>query len=256
MQMDWRLPKEHEHEKLFDSLKSQLNLFLDENGLWHCGGRLANADIPYSTKYPVLLPRSHSLTPLIINDAHKHVLHNGVRETLTEIRRRFWIVKGRTLVRAIIHLCITCRRFEGAPFLMPPPPPLPVSRVKEDPAFSFTGVDCAGPLMIRTEGPNKTGKAWICLFTCFVTRAVHLDIVLGAQRHSLGAWRGLLLGGDCLKDSYLIMAKHLRQPQNSWNLCSRTKHWQKEDASGPLTLNEPHGGVEPLSAWYNPLSCV
>ena len=87
-------------------------------------------------------------------------------------------MKGRSLVRAIIHRCITCRRFEGAPFPAPPPPPLPVSRVKEDPAFSFTGVDFAGPLMIRTEGPNKTGKTWICLFTCFVTRAVHLDIVL------------------------------------------------------------------------------
>ena len=57
------------------------------------------------------------------------------------------------------------------------PPPLPVSRVKEDPAFSFTEVDFACPLRIHTEGPNKTGKAWICLFTGFVTRAVHLDIV-------------------------------------------------------------------------------
>ena len=50
--------------------------------------------------------------------------------------------------------------------------------MKEDPAFTFTGVDFAGPLMIRTEGPNKNSKTWICLFTCFVTRAVHLDIVL------------------------------------------------------------------------------
>ena len=167
-----------EREKSFDSLKPQLNLFRDENGLWRCGGRLANADIPYSTKYPLLLSRNHPLTPLIINDAHRRVLHNGVRETLTEIRRRFWIVKGRSLVRAIIHRCVTCRRYEGAPFPTPPPPPLPVSRVTEAPAFSFTGVDFAGPLTIRTEGPNKTGKAWICLFTCFVTRAVHLDIVL------------------------------------------------------------------------------
>ena len=104
-----------EHEKLFDSLKSQLNLFLDENGLWRCGGRLANVNIPYSTKYPLLLLRDHPLTLLTINDAHKHVLHNGVRETLTEIRRRFWITKRRSLVQAIIHRCVTCRRFEGAP---------------------------------------------------------------------------------------------------------------------------------------------
>ena len=162
---------------MFDSLKSQLNLFLDENGLWHCGGRLPNADVPYSTKDPLLFSRNHPLT-LIINDDHKHVLHNGVRETSMEIRRRFWIVKGWSLVRAIIHRCVTCRRFEGAPFPTPPPPPLPVSRVKEDPTSSSTGVDFACPLMVCTEGPNKTGKAWICLFTCFVTRAVHLNIVL------------------------------------------------------------------------------
>ena len=54
-----------------------------------CGGRLANADIPYSTKYPLLLPRDHPLTPLVINDAYKRILHNGVCETLTGIRRRF-----------------------------------------------------------------------------------------------------------------------------------------------------------------------
>jgi hypothetical protein len=82
-----------EREKSFDSLKSQLNLFSDKDGLWRCGGRLGNADVPYSTKYPLLLSRNHPVTPLVINDAHKRVLHNGVRETLTEIRRR-WIVKS------------------------------------------------------------------------------------------------------------------------------------------------------------------
>ena len=166
------------HGKSFDSLRLQLNLFLDEGGHWRCGGRLANADIPYSTKYPLLLPRDHPVTPLIVDDAHRRVLHNGVRETLTEVRRKFWIVKGRSLVRGILHQCRTCRRFEGGPFPAPPPPPLPVCRVKDDPAFTYTGVDYAGPLLIRTEGSSKTGKVWICLFTCFVTRAVHLDIVL------------------------------------------------------------------------------
>ena len=72
-------------------------------------------------------------------------------------------MKGRSLVRAIIHRCVTCRRFKGAPFLVPPPPLLPTSRIKEGPVFSFTGVNFAGPLMIRTEGPIRTGKAWICL---------------------------------------------------------------------------------------------
>ena len=61
---------------------------------------------------------------------------------------------------------------------VPPPPSLSISIVKEEPAFRFTGVDFAGLLMTHTDSPKKSGKAWICLFTCFVTRAVHLDIVL------------------------------------------------------------------------------
>ena len=170
--------REMMREKSFESLRSQLNLFLDEKNLWRCGGRLANADVPYSMKYPLLLPRKHYLTSLIVTDAHKRVLHNGVRETLTEIRSKFWIVKGQSLVRAIIHRCVICCRHEGAPFPLPPPPPLPAIRVKEQPAFNSTGVDYAGPLIIRSQDPSKTSKAWVCLFTCLVTRAVHLDVVL------------------------------------------------------------------------------
>ena len=35
----------------------------------------------------------------------------------------------------------------------------------------------AGPLSIRVPGTSTASKVWICLFTCFVTRAVHLDAV-------------------------------------------------------------------------------
>ena len=91
------------------------------------------------------------------------------------MRVKFWVAKGSSLVRGIIHHSVKCRKHEGKPYSAPPPLPLPVSRVKEGPAFTFTGVDCAGPLMNCTEG--KTCKLWMCLFICFVTRAVHLDIV-------------------------------------------------------------------------------
>lgn len=113
-------------EKDFESLQRQFGLFVDDKGVWRCGGRLTNAELSYSTMHPVLLPRAHPFTTLIVRDAHARVKHNGVKETLTDVRRRFWVVKGRSLVRAIIHRCIPCRRFEGASFATPPPPPLPV----------------------------------------------------------------------------------------------------------------------------------
>ena len=99
----------------------------------------------------------------------------SVKETLTDIRTKYWIVKGRSLVRSTIHRCVVCKRFEGAPYRGPPPPPLPIFRVQEEPSFTYTGVDFAGPLYVRTTGSSEANKTWICLFTCCVVRAVHLE---------------------------------------------------------------------------------
>ncbi len=89
---------------------------------------------------------------------------------------RFWIVKVLNFVRSLLHRCAICRRFEGAPFHGPPPPHLPTFCVKEGRPISFTGVDFAGPLHVRLFALVKSDKVWICLFTCLVTRVVHLDV--------------------------------------------------------------------------------
>ena len=50
-----------------------------------------------------------------------------------------------------------------------------MSRVKEATPFS-TVVDFAGPLFVRKEG-KQMEKVYIVLYTCSVTRTVHLDLV-------------------------------------------------------------------------------
>ena len=114
---------------------------------------------------------------LITRQAHEKVLHNGVKDTLTEIRTKYWVVKGRSLVKSIVQRCVLCKKFEGRPHRLPPPPPLPEFRVTEAPPFSSTGVDFAGPLYVKTHGLTRSKKVWICLYTCCVTRAVSIDIV-------------------------------------------------------------------------------
>ena len=161
----------------FIGWKKQLGLFIDSEGVWRCGGRLSNADVPYTTRHPTLLPRDHPLTELLVLKAHARVFHNGIRETLTEVRTRYWILKGRSLVKRILHKCLVCRRFEGKPYSAPAPPPLPDFRVKMDVPFNSTGVDFAGPLYVRAIGNCQSTKAWICLYTCCTVRAIHLDLV-------------------------------------------------------------------------------
>ena len=158
------------------SLMKQLNTFRDEQGVWRCAGRLGNTDLQPSAKSPILLPKNHWFTTLAIRSAHQRVLHDGVKETLTEVRTKYWIPHGRSTVRKTIHSCVTCRRYEGLPYKTPAPPPLPKCRVEEAPAFSYTGVDFAGPILIRVS-KSQSAKAWIALFTCYVTRAIHLEAV-------------------------------------------------------------------------------
>ena len=161
----------------FDCWKKQFNLFLDAYGIWRCGGRISNADVPYATKHPILLPKGHHLTSLIVLRAHERVHHDGTRETLTEVRSRYWIVQGRSVVKMVLRNCTLCQKFEGKPYLAPPPPPLPKFRVREEPPFSCTGVDFAGPFYVKTSGTTAVSKVWLCLYTCCIVRAVHLDIV-------------------------------------------------------------------------------
>ena len=161
----------------FQQWSVQFGLFQDQSGLWRCGGRLGNSDLPQTAKHPVLLDKGHHVTLLIVRDSHERVLHGGVKATLTELRSRYWIIQGRSFVRRILQKCTVCRRFQGRPYLAPPAPPLPVFRVNEAQPFTYTGVDYAGPLYIRNTMNSSSRKVWLCLFTCCVTRAIHLDVV-------------------------------------------------------------------------------
>lgn len=78
-----------EKDKHFDHWKKQFNLFLDQNGVWRCRGRISNADVPFSTKYLIMLCRDHHLTKLLAKSAHERMQHNGVKDTLTELRSNF-----------------------------------------------------------------------------------------------------------------------------------------------------------------------
>ena len=50
-------------------------------------------------------------------------------------------------------------------------------RVSDDPPFTHTGIDFAGPLYTSEKGANEEdSKTYVCLFTCASTRAVHLEL--------------------------------------------------------------------------------
>ena len=70
-------------------MQISLGVYKDESGVLRCSGRIHNSLLPYSTKCPVLLPKKHYFTRLIILDCHEKVFHNKVNETLTQLRSEY-----------------------------------------------------------------------------------------------------------------------------------------------------------------------
>ena len=79
----------------YGHLEHEFRLYEDENEIVRCKGRIANADPPYETRFPALLPRDHNISTLIVRQAHERVHHSKVAATLAQLRMRFWIVRGR-----------------------------------------------------------------------------------------------------------------------------------------------------------------
>ena len=133
----------------------------------------------------MLLSKKNPFVYLLIEHVHKKTLHSGVRDTLTTLREQYWVLKGRQEVRRVVKSCIICKRVEGSPYAVACSPDLPDFRVSEDPPFTHTGLDFAGPLFIRNEFSAESSKAYVCLFTCASTRAIHLELTNSLEVSSL-----------------------------------------------------------------------
>ncbi|GFQ84374.1 uncharacterized protein TNCT_176491 [Trichonephila clavata] len=102
----------------------------------------------------------------------------GAKATLANIRTKFWIVNGRSKVKRVIKQCIKCLKVsaKGKNQMMPD---LPSARVSIARVFNKVGLDFCGPFLIKLipGRAKKVCKCYICIFVCFVVRAIHLEIV-------------------------------------------------------------------------------
>lgn len=143
------------------------------------GGRLNNAEISEEQKHPIILPANHKVTRLIFEDTHERLLHGGPQLLLAGVRQKYWPLKGRVMARSVTTRCVTCIRARPK-FVHPLMAALPKTRVQPSRPFTVSGVDFAGPLVVRSGVRRISGvKAWVAVFICFSTRAIHLEAVVG-----------------------------------------------------------------------------
>lgn len=91
--------------KKFECWSREFDLFIDCDGLLRCRDRMSHAELPETSKHPILLDSTHGFTAT--RGCHERVMHNGVKETLTELRSKFWLVKEKQVGKPVRSAAIT-----------------------------------------------------------------------------------------------------------------------------------------------------
>lgn len=166
------------NDKPCTSRIQRLAPFLDEKGMIRVGGRLRNSSLHPSAKHPILLPKKHNVINILVDYFHVLYLHAGPLFLQATLSQRFWILSSRSIIRSRIFKCVTCFRVKPK-ITAPLMGDLPQGRVVPTRCFTSTGVDYCGPFQAKIHVLKRvqTVKIYICLFICFATKAVHLEVV-------------------------------------------------------------------------------
>ena len=105
------------------------------------------------------------------------------------------MIQGNSAVKEMISRCVTCRRLRGkvGKQIMAD---LPQDRLKEEPPFTYCGVDMFGPFEIKER--RNTLKQYGALFTCLASRAIHIEMTKSMDTDSfiLALWRFIARRGN------------------------------------------------------------
>ena len=152
-------------------------------------------------------------------DCQKKLNHEGTEHVRNELRLLYWIPHSQSTVRKVLNDCSVCKRRK-----VKPQPPLMASLPKDQlqvaPPFSKVGVDYFGPLMIKHS--RKQEKRYECLFTCLVTRAVHLEVARSLETDSfINALRKFVARrrppSDIYGSNFVGADRELKQSLQEWN---------------------------------------
>ena len=133
-------------------------------------------------KNPVILPKRHHVVDTIIRHYHLQSGHSGTEYVLSKIREKYWIINGRVSIR-VLSSCFDCRRRWGRPNQQKMADLPPDRIIPDHPPFTFVGVDCFGPFMIKRG--RAMAKRYGVLFTCLTMRAVHIEVAQSMKTDSV-----------------------------------------------------------------------
>ncbi|XP_008180316.1 uncharacterized protein LOC100571864 [Acyrthosiphon pisum] len=159
---------------------------IDDKDILRVGGRLKNAStIEVFQRQPIILPGDSIYTKLLFQREHIRCMHGGPLAILALVRLYYWPLKARNIARATVHKCVTCFRQKPV-FVEPIMGDLPRERIEPSRPFKISGIDFAGPLLIKDSLKKRASltKGYVCIFVCFATKAVHIELVIDLSTKS------------------------------------------------------------------------
>lgn len=143
------------------------------------GGRLAASNFSYDTKFPVIIAAKSLYLERFIEYTHRKYYHCTKSFIYNFVRARFFVIGNlAAIIKKVVRRCIVCTRFD-AHFVEQLMGDLPKERVTISRPFATAGVDLTGAISIKCTNHRvgKVVKVYACFFVCFLTRAVHIEIV-------------------------------------------------------------------------------
>jgi len=151
---------------------------LSHSGTLKVGNRLDHSSYNFNKKHPLILSGKHHLTKLIFEREHVRLLHVGPQTLLAAIRDTYWPISDRNLSRKVMHDCLMCFR-NNPRSIQTLIGDLPADCVQPLPPFQITSVDYGDSFFIKDRRSRscKISKCYVSLFVCFITKAIHLELV-------------------------------------------------------------------------------
>ena len=201
------------------------------NGLLRVGGRLDRSQLPFESRHPIILPDKDMVVRHMIRQLHVEQLHVGQTGLMNAMRQRYWLLNARTTIRQITRKCVRCFRTNptNSSQLMGN---LPASRVVPSPPFAITGVDYAGPFFIKQGLRRPLLKAYVSVYVCMTTKAVHLEVVSDLSTNAFLASLKRFIGRrGIIQQLHSDNATNFRGAQHELNeLFQQFKNQQSMDA--------------------------
>ena len=153
-----------------------LHVIKANNGTFLARGRTQKwNEISYNKDELPILHKTLRFSILFAEYMHRQG-HLGVAAVFAKIRSYFWITGVELLVKHIRHHYMWCKKMYNQ-LESQVMAPLPIERLKPAPPWFYTGIYIFGPYTIRGEVNKRAiGKGYGIIFTCFLTRSVHLDL--------------------------------------------------------------------------------